>query len=172
MLLARLSASKITSMSSHYRSLVAVYAIVINDKEEILLLRRHNTGYRDGFYDMPAGHLEENEWLREATARELFEETGLQTTVDDLEFVELLHRVSSSGRTYLDVFFYVKQWTGNATIQEPEKCDDLGWFPLSDLPKLVPHQHQTLSDRIKQIHYREYHDQPEFPAQIEHTIKG
>lgn len=40
--------------TEHYRSLVAVYAMVLNDQGEILLLRRVNTGYRDGFYDMPA----------------------------------------------------------------------------------------------------------------------
>lgn len=141
--------------SEHYRSLVAVYVMAINDREEILLLRRTNTGYRDGFYDMPAGHLEEGETLRQAAARELKEETGLDVMEDGLEFVELLHRTSTD-RVYLDVFFQVKQWEGDAAIMEPLKCDHLAWFPLSALPEMiVPHQHQVLRDKIEHCTYRE-----------------
>lgn len=139
----------------HYRSLVAVYMMVINDRNEILLLRRANTGYRDGFYDMPAGHLEEGETLRQAALRELKEETGLIGSEDDLEFLELLHRMSFD-RVYLDVFFQVKHWKGEAAIMEPSKCDHLAWFPLEDLPQnIVPHQHQVIKDRTEHCSYRE-----------------
>lgn len=138
-----------------YRSLVAVYAMVINSQGEILLLRRLNTGYRDGFYDMPAGHLEEGETLRQAALRELREETGLVALEDDLEFVELLHRVSND-RVYLDVFFQVKKWKGDAAIMEPLKCDHLAWFSLKTLPQdIVPHQYQVLQDRDEHRFYRE-----------------
>ncbi|OGL63260.1 hypothetical protein A3E97_03910 [Candidatus Uhrbacteria bacterium RIFCSPHIGHO2_12_FULL_47_12] len=141
--------------TEHYRSLVAVYVMAVNDREEILLLRRANTGYRDGFYDMPAGHLEEGETLRQAALRELKEETGLVVSEDQLEFMELLHRMSGD-RVYLDVFFEVKQWNGEACIMEPEKCDHLAWFPLGSLPEnIVPHQHQVLQDRSEQCAYRE-----------------
>lgn len=141
--------------TEHYRSLVAVYVMVVNARNEILLLRRMNTGYRDGFYDMPAGHLEGGETLRQAAARELKEETGLTTSEDDLEFIELLHRTSTD-RVYLDVFFQVKQWEGNAEIMEPLKCDDLAWFSLDALPeKIVPHQLQVLKDKVEHCAYRE-----------------
>lgn len=139
-----------------YRSLVAVYLIAINDRREILLLRRANTGYRDGYYDMPAGHLEKGETLRQSAIRELKEETGLSALEDDLEFVELLHRVSTDERVYLDVFFQVKQWIGVADIMEPSKCDDLKWFSLEELPQnIVPHQLQVMQDRAEPLFYRE-----------------
>lgn len=138
-----------------YRSLVAVYVMVINDHQEILLLRRANTGYRDGYFDMPAGHLEEGETLRQAALRELTEETGLVASEDHLEFVELLHRMSSD-RVYLDVFFQVKQWKGEPAIMEPSKCDQLGWFSLGALPQnIVPHQQQVIQDRATHGYYRE-----------------
>ena len=139
-----------------YRSLVAVYLIAINDRQEILLLRRANTGYRDGYYDMPAGHLEKDETLRQAAIRELKEETGLSASEDDLEFVELIHRMSTNERVYLDVFFQVKRWKGEAAIMEPSKCDDLNWFPLEALPEnVVPHQRQVMQDRTEHLSYRE-----------------
>ncbi|MBM3205138.1 NUDIX domain-containing protein [Candidatus Uhrbacteria bacterium] len=129
--------------------------MVVNEKNEMLLLRRANTGYRDGFYDMPAGHLEEKETLRQATVRELKEETGLVATEDDLEFLEILHRFSTA-RDYIDVFFRVKKWTGEAAIQEPEKCDHLGWFPIDAPPEMiVPHQRSVIQDRLNNTTYRE-----------------
>lgn len=146
-------------MTEHHRSLVAVYAMVINDQEEILLLRRANTGYRDGYYDMPAGHLQDGETLREATVRELREEAGVHADLDDLEFVELLHRFSSD-RVYIDVFFRIKKWTGAPSIQEPQKCDDMAWFPLAALPEMiVPHQRCVLVDRATCNLYREIRDE-------------
>ena len=141
--------------TERYRSLVAVYVMAINDQEEILLLRRAHTGYRDGYYDMPAGHLEEGETLRQAALRELKEETGLTASEDQLEFVELLHRMSTD-RVYLDIFFQVKQWKGDAIIMEPSKCDHLAWFPLERLPEnIVPHQHQVIKDKVEHCPYRE-----------------
>lgn len=137
-----------------YRSLVAVYVVVINDRQEILLLRRANTGYRDGYYDMPAGHLEDSETLRQAALRELKEETGLDASEEDLVFLELLHRFAGE-RVYLDVFFRAKQWEGNASIMEPSKCDHLAWFPFESLPKIVPHQVQVIQDRKTNCSYRE-----------------
>jgi len=131
----------------HYRSLVAVYAMVIDEANRILLLRRLNTGFRDGYYDMPAGHLEEGETLRQAALRELKEESGLEATEDDLEFIHLLHRFTND-RVYVDVFFRIKKWTGEAAIQEPKICDHLDWFALDRLPELiVPHQRHVIDHR-------------------------
>lgn len=139
-----------------YRSLVAVYAMIVNDKNEILLLRRANTGYRDGYYDMPAGHLEDGETLREATIREVMEETGLSVSVDDVEFLQLMHRKSTGERVYLDATFRVNKWDGEPRIVELEKCDHMAWFPLDSLPEMiVPHQRYVLEDFAAGRTYRE-----------------
>lgn len=150
-------------MTDHYRSLVAVYAVVINEQQEILLLRRANTGYRDGYYDMPAGHLEDGETLTEAAVRELREESGLHATADNVKFVQLLHRFCSD-RVYIDVFFRVTQWTNTPSIQEPEKCDDMQWFPLATLPEMiVPHQRSFLTNLSSHNSYREIREEITLP---------
>lgn len=139
-----------------YRSLVAVYVVLVNDKNELLLARRKNTGYRDGFYEMPAGHLEDGESLRESAVRELLEETGVKASVDDLEFVEALHRKSTDDRVYVDFFFRLTKWEGEPSIQEPDKCDHMAWFPMDALPdNIVPHQKYVLTDRAENKTYRE-----------------
>ena len=121
-------------MKERYRSLVAVYAMVVNDRKEILLLRRMNTGYRDGFYDMPAGHLEEGETLREGTIRELEEETGLKAAI--LKKGRLFQKGDRKlGKTWTIMPFLcsvksnkVKLCHENAEFRWIE-CKDLGNYP-------------------------------------------
>ena len=50
-----------------------------NGKKQILLSKRKNTGYKDGEYELPGGHLEENEDLYEAMIREAKEELDTST---------------------------------------------------------------------------------------------
>jgi len=55
----------------------AVFVVLIDKNERVLLHRRYRTGYMDGFYTFPSGHLEMGESLQVGAARELLEETGL-----------------------------------------------------------------------------------------------
>lgn len=142
--------------NQHYRSLVAVYALVINEQNEILLLRRANTGFCDGFYAMPAGHLEEGETLRQAVVRELKEEVGILAKEEDAEFVQLCHRFSQD-RVYLDVFFRIRVWSGEVVNNEPEKCDHIDFFPTDSLPQpIVSYQHRVIEDCRTHCVYREF----------------
>ena len=50
---------------------IAVYIILIKDGK-ILLGRRFNTGWQDGNYGLPSGHLEPEESMMEALLRESF----------------------------------------------------------------------------------------------------
>ncbi len=51
----------------------AVYALF--EKEgKVALIQRANTGYHDGYYALPAGHIEPEETSPEAVVREAYEE--------------------------------------------------------------------------------------------------
>ena len=116
----------------------ASYAICYNDEGKVLLMRRFKTGYMDGFYTLPAGHIEAGEDPIGACVRELYEETGLIAGVDSSKLVHSQFRVCSSpSLTYVDYFIVVPNYSGVLKNMEPDKCDDMAWFDKSSLPEKV-----------------------------------
>ncbi len=112
---------------------IAVYAVLIKN-DQILLTRRSNTGWQDGNYSLPAGHLEIGETLKEAVIRETLEEIGVKLIDDTIQLAHTMHRQD----LYID-FFFTGQWSGESENLEPEKCDDVRWFPLDAFPEnMVP----------------------------------
>jgi 8-oxo-dGTP diphosphatase len=58
--------------------IVSVYAVLRNEKDKFLLLRRsENSHSNPGKWDLPGGKLIRGEPLEEAVAREVWEETGI-----------------------------------------------------------------------------------------------
>lgn len=55
--------------ADRYRFIGAVY-IILRDNNKVLLLRRANTGYYDGDYSLPAGHMDGDEPAAHAAVRE------------------------------------------------------------------------------------------------------
>jgi len=112
---------------------VAVYLLLLKHGQ-VLLLRRHNTGYEDGNYSVIAGHVERDERVMAAVVREAAEEASIQLAEADVQCVHVMQRKGSDGRVYVDFFFLAEHWEGHVHNGEPAKCDDLRWFPLTALP--------------------------------------
>lgn len=122
---------------------------------KVLLSRRFQTGYRDGFYSVPAGHLDGGETVTRAAIREAREETGLDLDPHDISFACVLHRCEDEER--VDFFVRVAHWSGRPVNTEPHKCDDLRWFKLSRLPaNLVPYVRQGLQNALLGIPFEEF----------------
>ena len=52
-------------MEDRFKNGVCVGIMLIRDKK-VLLMKRKNTGFDDGMYELPGGHLESNEDLYDA----------------------------------------------------------------------------------------------------------
>ena len=111
---------------------VAVHLFLIRDNE-ILLLRRFNTGYEDGNYSVVAGHIDGGEDIYTAMIREAKEEAGIGITLDNLEAIQVMHR-KKDDEERIDYFFKCEKWDGLIEITEPDKCDELRWVDISCLP--------------------------------------
>lgn len=81
-------------MKDRFKVVPSVYLLMIRGGK-ILLMRRFKTGYFDGYYGLPAGHLEKEEMPAGGTIREAYEEAGVRLKKEDLRFVHLLYRMSN-----------------------------------------------------------------------------
>lgn len=143
-------------MISRHTIIPAVYLILKNTKGQICLMRRFNTGYMDGFYSLPAGHLEGKESLKEALAREVKEETGISVDLEDMQLVHVSNDLHSKPER-IDFFFLTKKWTGEVSICEPKKCDEIIWVDSDRLPKnVVPKVLLAIKGKMQGNYYSEY----------------
>jgi len=131
-------------MSQRFPFVGAVYAFII-EAEQVLLARRINTGYCDGEYGVPAGHLDGGESVYAGLCRELAEEVGIVVDPSDLTVVHVMQRRLRDGHERFDVFLRVLRYQGTVTNTEPHKCDEVRFFPLTALPQnMIPYVQTAL----------------------------
>ncbi|PPJ23134.1 NUDIX hydrolase [Nocardia nova] len=106
--------------------------LVLRRGNEVLFGQRQNTGFEDGAWHLPSGHLEADESVIDALIREAEEEIGVTIAPGDVHFSHIMHNSSSGGR--MAFFFTVRTWQGEPTNREPEKCSALEWFAADTLP--------------------------------------
>lgn len=121
-------------MEDRFRPYIAAL-VFFRQNNSVLLTRRFNTGWSDGTYSVPSGHIEENENVIEAAVRECEEEVGITIEPSDLKIAHVSYRKSDDGRTYVDFFLVCEKWAGEPRNCEPDKCDDVRWFPVDSLPE-------------------------------------
>jgi 8-oxo-dGTP diphosphatase len=142
-------------MRKNFPYVGSAYLFLIKDGK-VLLQRRFQTGFEDGNYGVPAGHLDGGETAREGGVREIREEIGIIARPEDAEIVHVMHRKGASDER-IDFFFTVSKYEGEIENKEPEKCDDLKWFPLDQLPDNMVHYVRVALEHYKQgITYSEY----------------
>ena len=146
-------------MKEPFKSFSAVFPLILKNNgtdTQILLHRRQNTGYQDGKWDIAgSGHVDEYETAQTALIRECNEELGIDVNLEDITFVHLSHRLSTD-RTYYDIYFLVTAYGGAPSIMEPNKCSELKWFPINNLPNdIIECRRQDIQNYLQGIHYSE-----------------
>ena len=136
-------------MTTRSRFDVIVHTFVF-EHDRLLLLRRANTGFLDGYYSLPGGHVEAGEEVAKAAAREVAEEARIEV----LEIEPSLVMPYGDG---VDFLFEARRWCGTAKIGEPDRCDDLLWAAPDRLPeKTAPFVEKALELRRTGIWYHQF----------------
>ena len=87
--------------------------------------------------------------------REAKEEAGIDITEKQLRLVHVMHRKSEEER--IDFFFEATEWQGEPKIMETNKCDDLSWFPISQLPQnVIPYVKSGIENYGNKISFSEF----------------
>ncbi len=143
-------------MKTRNKAIPAVYILLEKDGK-FLITRRCNTGYQDGNYQVPAGHVDEGELPTEAMVREAKEEIGIGLSPNDLELVHVSYRPKHDNTdNRVDFFFRARIWSGEIKNIEPNKCDDLKWVGLSGLPEnMTPHVRDAMECIKNRMFFKE-----------------
>jgi 8-oxo-dGTP diphosphatase len=142
------------SMTQRFKLISAVH-LFLEEESRILLLRRFNTGWGDGLLSVVAGHLEGGEELALAAAREAWEEVGIEIPPSQLQVVGVMHRKEEDER--IDFFLRASKWRGRPRICEPERCSELLWSELVNLPPdVVPYVRQAIDNYRHGVWFQSY----------------
>lgn len=142
-------------MKTRFKVIPTIYLVLMKENR-VLLSRRRNTGFHDGEFSFPAGHLKSDETLIQAMIRETKEEIGIEVTPKDLRLVHIMHR-KEPNENRVNFFFTANEWKGEPRIMEPHKCDSLKWFDINNLPNnTIPYIKQAINCILQKIFYSEY----------------
>lgn len=122
-------------MSGKKFKFIAAVCVLLERDEKILLIRRANTGFADGLYTLPTGHVDGGESFVEAAARETKEEVDVSVELDDLELFHMSQHVYGPTNECITFFYKAGKWQGTPQNNEPDKCDDVQWFAKDNLPE-------------------------------------
>ena len=110
--------------------------VLIIEGNKVLLSRRQNTDWMDGSLCLPGGHIELGETPSVAMLREIVEELGVQVNAEDLLFLCVAARKSTASE-HISFVFLLKDKKYTFINNESEKCSELVWADVHNLPKDV-----------------------------------
>jgi ADP-ribose pyrophosphatase YjhB (NUDIX family) len=124
-------------------TLPGVTAVVIDDDDRVLLVRRSDTGQ----WTLVTGCLEPGEQPSEGALREIEEETAIIATVDRLLGVSALPLMlcpNGDQVHWLDTTLLCRVATGTARVNDDESTE-VGWFALDELPPVPPRHRECIA---------------------------
>lgn len=130
----------------HFRNPgVGVAALVRDEAGRVLLIKRAPGASRAGFWAIPAGYVDYGEEVREAAAREMLEETGLEVSVGEPLFVA--SNFHDPLKLTVGIWFRAEVLGGE--LRAGDDADDVGFFSLDDLPLLAFDTDRRLFERLR-----------------------
>ncbi|MDA8100863.1 MAG: NUDIX domain-containing protein [Nitrospiraceae bacterium] len=115
---------------------IGVGAVIQNGEGKFFLSKRgkeaRNERYR---WEFPGGSVEFGEKLADALIREVHEEFNITISIQKLLDV-VDHIIPDEGQHWVSPTFLCSFTKGVPSIQEPHKCEEIGWFSLDEIRTL------------------------------------
>jgi mutator protein MutT len=129
---------------------VGVGAIIVDKQGRIFLARRGPKAKNErGLWEFPGGSVEFGETLAQALQREIQEEYGIKISVSQLVDV-VDHILPQEHQHWVSPTYICEISSGKPYIREPEKCTEIGWFYIDQVPNEL-----TQITRINLENYRQ-----------------
>lgn len=111
-------------------------AIIVNEKNQVLLMRRAGTVNNEpGYWTKPGGTVEFGEKVVDAVKREIKEEIGVE--IECTKFLGYSDHITAEGQHWVAFHYLAHIVAGEPTNLEPLKCDAIEWFDLNALPEKI-----------------------------------
>lgn len=128
-----------------------VGAIILNSKNEFLILSRKANDFMGGIDELPSGNMEEEETIVDSLIREVKEETNLD--VDNIiSYLDSFDYISSSGKKARQYNFVVSvKTTDNINLTEH---DNYKWLSIDEI-----RNNSNITNQVKftiEIYYYNY----------------
>ena len=141
--------------------IVAVAGVVLNEKDEVLMVKTHNAGWV-----FPGGQVEVGENLTDAVKREILEESGIEVEVGEV-FCIASNTAKYPGYngvkevpTKVMIDFICKEVGG--TVRASEENSETGWFTKDKALSMI--KAPAIIERFKA--YLEYNGRPTYMAYV------
>ncbi len=119
---------------------IGIGVIIINDKNEVLLLLRNSEAkladsdmHLEGTYTLPSGKVMLDETLVNAAIRKVKDETNLDILKSDLKLISVADDVNNYAH-YVTIGFIISKYEGNFKLKNGKEFTNFGWFNLNNLP--------------------------------------
>lgn len=130
----------------HFRDpAVGAAVVVVDSVGRLLLVRRGPGATQSGKWCIPAGYVDYGEEIREAAARELREETGLESAVGDV--LQVMSNFHDPAKLSVGIWFSGRITGGS--LRPGDDAVDAGWFAFDDLPELAFETDRALVKRLR-----------------------
>ncbi|SRR6056297_1666760 len=143
-------------LKERFKLHASVHILFIKENQILLSLRKNIAS--DGLYSVVAGHINGGETITQAMIREAKEEVGVDIKSGDLEVKTVCHSYSNhNDREFIQFFAICRNWSGEIRNNEPDKCGEVKFFQLNNLPEnMVPYIKDGIEKTLKGVHFYEY----------------